>query len=97
MFCWVCIDSSETRKAVISGKEEHVRKILVSMPDDIVARMQVVIPNRQRSKVITKLVVKEIRSREKKLYKCAMEVERDTALKAEMADWDVTLGDGIDI
>jgi len=30
------------------------------------------------------------------LYKCAAEVEADTALNEEMSEWETTLNDGID-
>jgi hypothetical protein len=31
------------------------------------------------------------------LYEFALEVEKDEALNSEMEDWDVTIGDGIDL
>jgi len=33
---------------------------------------------------------------EKQLYEAAMSVEKDTALGDEMADWDISLQDGLD-
>jgi hypothetical protein len=59
--------------------------------------MKVLIPSRQRSKVISNLIEKEIKRREEILYKCACEVEKDEALNKEMEDWNVTTGDGIDL
>lgn len=73
-----------------------MQKVLISMPDNLFARMKVLIPPRQRSKVLSELIEKEIERREKTLYQCACEVEKDDALNREMEDWDVTIGDGID-
>lgn len=70
-------------------------KVLISIPDKIASRMRAAIPQRQRSKVIVHLIEKEIEKREKALYKCAAEVEKDDALRHEMKDWDVTLKDGL--
>ena len=51
---------------------------------------------RQRSKVVGDLLEEEVRRRERELYECALAVEQDDQLQAEMADWDVTVGDGIE-
>jgi hypothetical protein len=71
-------------------------KILVSIPDTLTNRMKAVIPPRQRSKILSKLLEEEVRRREAELFKCASEVEKDRALSSEMQDWDITIGDGID-
>ena len=72
-----------------------MEKVLVSLPDDLARRMLVVIPNRQRSKVVAALLEKEIEQREQALYRCACDVEADEALNTEMAEWEVTSSDGI--
>jgi hypothetical protein len=69
-------------------------KVLVSLSDELYVRMQAVIPPRQRSKLVAELLEAEVRRRERELYECALAVERDEQLQAEMADWDVTAGDG---
>jgi hypothetical protein len=71
-------------------------KVLVSLSDDLYARMQAVIPPRQRSKVVAGLLEEEIQRRERELYECALAVEQDQQLQSEMTDWDVTVGDGIE-
>jgi metal-responsive CopG/Arc/MetJ family transcriptional regulator len=71
-------------------------KVLVSLSDELFARMQAVIPPRQRSKVVAELLEEEVRRRERELYECALAVEQDEQLQSEMADWDVTVGDGIE-
>jgi len=73
-----------------------MEKVLISMPDQLAARMRTVIPARQRSKRFTQLIEKEIEKREKALYECASAVEKDTPLRHEMKDWDLTLQDGLD-
>jgi len=70
-------------------------KVLVSLPDDLVRRMRVVIPDKQRSKVVAALLEKEVDHREQALYRCACAVEADDTLNKEMAEWEITSGDGL--
>lgn len=70
-------------------------KVLISIPDDIACRMRSAIPQRQRSKVIVRLLEIEIKNCEKALYECATAVENDAFLNDEMKDWDITLQDGL--
>jgi metal-responsive CopG/Arc/MetJ family transcriptional regulator len=71
-------------------------KVLVSIPDSLYSRMTATIPPKQRSKLITQLLECEVEKREQELYQAALAVEQDQELNAEMKDWDVTLGDGIE-
>ena len=73
-----------------------MEKVLISMPNQLAARMRTAIPARQRSKIIVHLIEKEIEKREKALYECAVAVEKDAALHEEMKEWDTTLRDGIE-
>lgn len=73
-----------------------MEKILISMPDNLAARMKAVIPTRQRSKTLAHLIEKEVEKRENTLYECALAVEKDAALQKEMKEWDITLQDGLD-
>ena len=73
-----------------------MQKVLVSLPDDLAGRMRAVIPNRQRSRVISEILEKEVQKREKQLYRCAKSIETDDALNNEMSDWNITVGDGIE-
>lgn len=73
-----------------------MRKVLFSLPDDLVTRMRASIPPKQRSKVIASLLEQEINRREQALYQCALKVEADEILNLEMKDWEVTQGDGIE-
>ncbi len=72
-----------------------MKKILISLPDHVAARLQTLIAARQRSAIITHLIEDEIARREKKLRDCALAVEKDEALHKEMAEWDITLQDGL--
>ena len=73
-----------------------MEKILVSLPSDLVKRMRTVIPTRKRSQVLKDLLEKEIDRREEALFQCALAVEKDEELNQEMAEWDVTIGDGVE-
>ena len=73
-----------------------MQKVLVSLPDDLAARMKRMIPTRHRSRIITKILEAEISKREHALYQCACEVESDSKLNNEMDDWEATVGDGIE-
>ncbi|RUM40008.1 MAG: hypothetical protein DSY80_10950 [Desulfocapsa sp.] len=72
-----------------------MEKVLVSLPDDLARRMRVVIPPRQRSKVVAALLQKEVEQREQALYRCACKVEADEDLNREMAEWEPTISDGL--
>ncbi len=74
-----------------------MQKVLVSLTDNLAVRMRAVIPNRQRSKVISEILEREVQKREKQLYQCAKNIETDDALNNEMSDWDIAVGDGIEI
>lgn len=79
------------------GFETYGEKVLVSLPDDLAVRMKQMIPSKQRSKIITKILEIEIRKRENTLYQTALDVVADQALNNEMSDWEATTGDGIEI
>jgi hypothetical protein len=79
-----------------SNEREVMQKVLISLPDDLFARMRAVIPNRQRSRIIAVVLEDEVKRREKELYDCAKDIEADKALNTEMSEWDVTVGDGIE-
>ena len=73
-----------------------MQKVIVSLPEDLVTRMRALIPNRQRSQVIARLLEEELKRREQELYECARQVERDEELHRDMEDWEATVGDGIE-
>jgi len=75
-------------------KTETVR-VNFTIPKEIYYALKMVIPNRQRSKVITKLIKQEVQKRELLLSGVAKAVEKDKMLNEEMSDWGVTLNDGV--
>jgi len=72
-----------------------MEKVLISIPNGLVARMRSAIPARQRSKTIASLIEAEVLKREQVLYACAVAVENDTTLRDEMDEWDITIDDGL--
>jgi hypothetical protein len=72
-----------------------MEKVLISIPDQLAIRMRATIPRMQRSKIIAHLIEKEIEKRERTLYECALTVEHDSHLREEIADWDITMNDGL--
>ncbi len=73
-----------------------MEKMLISVPDEVAIRFRTTVPSRQRSKVVVRLIEKEIEKREMALYQCALDVEKDEKLHEEMEDWNVTIKDGLD-
>jgi len=74
-----------------------MKKLLVSIPDNLDSRLRAAVPNRQRSRVIARLIEKEIEKREQALFNCAAEVEHDETLNREMMEWEEkTRKDGLD-
>jgi metal-responsive CopG/Arc/MetJ family transcriptional regulator len=72
-------------------------KVMISLPDQLFTQMKALIPARQRSKIIAKLLQQEIQSREADLYKRAKILEKSTKHKKEIKEWDKNLsGDGLD-
>ncbi len=72
-----------------------MERVLISLPEQLVSRLRAAIPARKRSQVIRDLIEKEVKLRERSLYECALAVEKDKQLNKEMADWDITLEDGL--
>ena len=71
-------------------------RVNFTLPEGIYDAFRVIIPKRQRSKVVSQLLKKEIERREKSISEIARAVENDKALSKERALWDKTLGDGLD-
>ncbi len=72
-----------------------MKKVLIYLPDELAQRTRVVIPGRQRSNVVASLLEKEVKQREKALYECACAVKADDTMQKEIAEWEITSGDGI--
>ena len=46
--------------------------------------------------MMVELREEEVQRREQELYNTALAVEQEEQLRSEMADWDVTVGDGLE-
>ncbi len=71
-------------------------RVNFTLPENVYDAFRIIIPKRQRSRVISELLKEEIERREKSLTEIARAVENDEALHKEMAQWDTTLNDGLD-
>ena len=71
-------------------------QLLVRLPDDLLRRLRRQVPARQRSMFIQGVIERALPPEHTDpLYEAALAVEADERLAAEMAEWDVAIGDGI--
>jgi len=75
--------------------ESTMPKVSVFLPDELVVKMKILIPQQEYSQFFIQLLERELQIREAALYQSACEVEADESLNQEMSDWDVTIADGI--
>ena len=54
-----------------------MERVLISIPEQLAARMRATMPSRTRSKAIAKLIEQEAELREKHLSECAQKVEKN--------------------
>jgi hypothetical protein len=66
-----------------------------SLPEEILHTLQQLVPSDQHDQFVAKAIRQALEQQEQALYECALAVERDEALNAELDDWQVTLTDGI--
>ncbi len=72
-------------------------KVMLSLPDQLVSRMNAAIPAGERSKVAAALFEKEVIKREQSLFLCAKALEESKELKEEMETWEKEFGqDGLE-
>jgi len=74
-------------------------QLLLDLPEDLVRRFEREVPAGARSSFVQHLLEQALPTHEADddaLYRIALEVERDETLAAEMAEWDVTVGDGLE-
>jgi hypothetical protein len=74
-----------------------MHKLLLSVPNELYARIRVAIPERQRSKVFAKLIETELDRQEEELYQAALVLEQNEAACQEIKEWDEAFrGHGLD-
>ena len=75
------------------------QQLLLRLPDDLAARFRRAVPARARSAFVQHLLEQALPAHQDDqdpLYLAALAVEQDTALAAEMVEWEVsTIGDGL--
>jgi len=64
-------------------------EMLIKIPEELAAKFRSIVPRGERSKIIAKLIEEEVKRRDEKLYKIALELERNEKLNKEMEEWDV--------
>ena len=75
-----------------------IQQLLVRLPEELARRLKRRVPARGRSAFVQRLLEQALppdEGEDDPLYRAALEVERDERLMAEMAEWDVTAGDGL--
>jgi hypothetical protein len=74
------------------------QQFLVRLPEPLLRRLRRHVPARQRSSFVQALLEQALPpddGEDDPLYQAALAVEQDERLGAEMAEWDVTVGDGL--
>jgi predicted transcriptional regulator len=74
-------------------------QVLLRLPDDLVRRFKQVVPARERSTYVRKLLEQSlppVDGDNDPLFLAALAVEQETGLGNEMAEWETaTIGDGL--
>jgi len=73
-------------------------QILLHLPDELVRRFKQSVPARERSRFVERLLEEALPDADDDpLYLIALEVQKDEALNAEMAEWEsATVSDGLE-
>jgi len=70
--------------------------LCIHLPEELAGRFRAVVPAKRRSAFIADLLRQALPEEDDSLYRIALAVEQDAALDDEMADWDATVGDGLE-
>ncbi len=76
------------------------QQLLVRLPEELARRLKRQVPARGRSAFVQHLLEQALAPEggdDDPLYQAALEVEHDERLAAEMAEWDGTVADGLEI
>jgi hypothetical protein len=72
-----------------------VTTIHFSLPEELISSLHQLVPPAEQDEFVASVLRKALEQHEQALYECALAVEQDEALNAEIDDWQVTLTDGI--
>ena len=73
-----------------------MRQLLLHLPDGLVDQLKRTVPPRSRSAFVQRLLEQALPpDDDDPLYAIGVAVEQDQQLAAEMAEWDITVGDGL--
>jgi hypothetical protein len=74
-----------------------MHKILVSLPNELYARIRTAVPERKRSEFFTRLIEAEFAKQEEALYQAALVLEQNDSARREVKEWDEAFGnDGLE-
>ena len=62
-------------------------RMTFSLPDKLAERFLAIVPDRERSMTIAKLLEKELASRDGEILRACLEANKDEALNAEIDEW----------
>jgi len=62
-------------------------RITVSLPDPLAERFLALVPNRERSSTVARLLERELASRERELEAACRAANADSVLAEEVAEW----------
>ena len=75
-----------------------MQQLLVRLPEELAQRLKRRVPARGRSAFVQRLLEAALpvdEGEDDPLYLAAVDVEQDEQLAAEIAEWEVTAGDGL--
>jgi hypothetical protein len=66
-----------------------------SLQEEIICSLHQLVPADQQDQFVASVLRKALEQQEQALYECALAVEQDEELNAELDDWQTTLTDDI--
>lgn len=73
------------------------KQLLLQLPEELVDRLEQTVPRPGQNAFVQHLLEQALPlpTADSALYEIGVAVERDATLATEMADWDMTVGDGL--
>ena len=66
-----------------------------SLPAEIIRSLHRLVPADEQDQFVASVLRQALEQQEQSLYECALAVEQDQELNAELDDWQATLADGL--